>query len=300
MWSWHDEQGDNKIQDGEQKIFQKPEQQASMFQRGPLSADARGNLWFCGYDWAGGRAADEIWVIPMNGFNKLGNPIYNWQQARRVTSREQVKLPGGGEGQADAVQPKMAQAADDGSLYAYGHTRKEGTPQNGGLHMGGNTLMRFVLKKGADLNSAEIPLPKGPVPFGSADYVTTPVLADLQWMLVTPEVNVSLDVIPTGKKPEQSGVMIGGYPFRGGVHHYTKDGLLIGAFNSDAARFGGLKDDGQHPSGLLDFYGAVSVNRDPRDGMLDVFVEDDYNNRIFWYRADDRDIQTVSGEIVKP
>ncbi len=112
-----------------------------------------------------------------------------------------------------------------------------------------------------------------------------------------PELCVGLDVVPLGKNPRQSGVMIGGYPFRGGIHHYTQDGLLIGAFNSDEKRFGGVKGDGNNPSGWMDLYGALSINRDPRDGVLDVFVEDDHNCRLFWYRMDDHDITTVAGTI---
>jgi hypothetical protein len=37
----------------------------------------------------------------------------------------------------------------------------------------------------------------------------------------------------------------------------------------------------------------VAVNRDPRDGLLDVFVEDNFNLRIAWYRIDDRQIETI-------
>ena len=90
-------------------------------------------------------------------------------------------------------------------------------------------------------------------------------------------------------------MLVGGDPWRGGIHHYTKDGLLIGAFFSDA-RFGVQPID--WPSGMLDAYLAVSCQRDPRDGMLDVFAEDNMNHRLIWYRVDDRDITTIEGKIV--
>ena len=44
--------------------------------------------------------------------------------------------------------------------------------------------------------------------------------------------------------------------------------------------------DGQ--SGWFDNHACVAVNRDPRDGILDVFSEDDYTLRMGWYRIDDR------------
>jgi hypothetical protein len=52
-----------------------------------------------------------------------------------------------------------------------------------------------------------------------------------------------------------------------------------------------------NPSGLLDFFGSVVVRRNPTDGILDVFVEDDYNLRIAWYRIDDRMVDTLSGQM---
>ena len=45
--------------------------------------------------------------------------------------------------------------------------------------------------------------------------------------------------------------------------------------------------------GRLDSYLAVNCNRDPRDGLIDVFVEDNLNQRIVWYRVKDTDIQTA-------
>ena len=52
------------------------------------------------------------------------------------------------------------------------------------------------------------------------------------------------------------------------------------------------------PSGMLDAYLAVNCNRDPRDGLLDVFTEDNMNGRLIWYRVDDSDIETLQGTLV--
>jgi hypothetical protein len=90
------------------------------------------------------------------------------------------------------------------------------------------------------------------------------------------------------------GVIIGGDPRRGGIRHYTEDGLLIGSFRSDP-RYGTQPLD--WPSGLLDAQLAVNSNRDPRDGILDVWTEDNFSQHLIWYRVDDRDIESFEGTL---
>ena len=161
------------------------------------------------------------------------------------------------------LEPKMAVHAPDGTIYVYGHSAAwPNHAESGGLWMGGNTLAHFG-KTGTRL-----------------------------WAEPLPEVAVGMDVIPGG----QGGVLIGGRPWGGVVQHYTSDGLMIGECVPS-------KDKGvapNNPSGLLDAYLAVDAVRDPRDGLLDVFVEDDYNERIEWYRVDDHDIQTLTGMMNLP
>jgi hypothetical protein len=53
-------------------------------------------------------------------------------------------------------------------------------------------------------------------------------------------------------------------------------------------------------TGWMDNTAALAVNRDPRDGWLDVFGEDSYLNRMIWYRVNDRDIQSLQGEVKQP
>ncbi len=87
-------------------------------------------------------------------------------------------------------------------------------------------------------------------------------MADREWIIPLPEACVGLDAIPQGKLPHQNGVMIGGSPGVTGIHHYTKDGLLIGTFGPDVKRFGGAKGDGNGISGLMDFFGALAEPAD--------------------------------------
>jgi hypothetical protein len=73
------------------------------------------------------------------------------------------------------------------------------------------------------------------------------------------------------------------------ILHYSADGLLIGRMEPGEAM--------AKQSGWLDNHASVAVNRDPRDGVLDVFAEDDFVLRIGWYRVDDRDVRTIRGAV---
>jgi hypothetical protein len=102
------------------------------------------------------------------------------------------------------------------------------------------------------------------------------------WATKLPGVCVGMDAIPGG------GVMLGYYE-KAILYHYTADGLLIGSMSPGEAA--------GKVSGWLDNTASVAVNRDPRDGLVDVFTEEDYLQRILWYRVDDRDIVTVKGKL---
>jgi hypothetical protein len=86
-----------------------------------------------------------------------------------------------------------------------------------------------------------------------------------------------------------SGGVIVGTGRKAELLHYTPDGLLIGSVGPGKAMAG--------KSGWFDNHACVAVSRDPRDGLLDVFAEDDYVLRIGWYRIDDRDVKTLTGKI---
>lgn len=105
------------------------------------------------------------------------------------------------------------------------------------------------------------------------------------WALPLPEVCVGLDATPGG------GCMAGGGR-SAHIYHYTADGLLIGTLAPGKAMGG--------ESGWMDNHASVAVNRDPADGVLDVFAEDDYDLRIGWYRVDDRNIRRLQGTLTLP
>ena len=81
--------------------------------------------------------------------------------------------------------------------------------------------------------------------------------------------------------PGDGGVVLG-YFAEAVIYHYNRDGLLVGSARPGKAA-GGV-------SGWLDNTASVACNRDPRDGLIDVFAEEDYAHRILWYRFDDSKI----------
>jgi DNA-binding beta-propeller fold protein YncE len=267
LWSWHDEQGDNEPQKEEISISATPDNPKDWeWPLAGISVDQKGWIWIASAVRRPPYSREEsaIYTIPPQGPDKLGNPIYDWNAAICVIG-DQVGPTALGASKGDEFNWKLVgRSVEDGMIYGLADTKKSGTPQEGGLHMGGNVLMGFLE------NNAEITEP--------------------QWSLVLPKKTVGLAPIPGGK----GGVLIGGDPWRGGVRHYTRDGLLIGGFQSDA-RFGTQPLD--WPSGLLDSQLAVNCHRDPRDGVLDVWTEDNFNQRLIWYRVDDRDIETFEGKL---
>jgi sugar lactone lactonase YvrE len=275
LWSWHDEQGDNEIQESEIKILASPGKPKDWEWPTPsMTVDNKGWIWIASYQrrlFPLEKPEFEhygIYAIPPGGPDEQGNPIYNWESGICVVN-DALGRAAMGIGPDVERGWKLVGHGDDGMLYALGFSKKPGTPQEGGLHMGGNTL----------------------VGFRQPDPAKIEPITDSAWTVVLPKACVGLSPIPGGN----GGVLIGGDPWRGGVHHYTKDGLLIGSFFSDA-RFGVQPID--WPSGLFDSYLAVGCERDPRDGLLDVFAEDNVNHRLIWYRVDDRDITSFKGKLV--
>jgi hypothetical protein len=132
-------------------------------------------------------------------------------------------------------------------VYALAYAAKAGLPSRGGSWMGGNVLFAF-----------------------DGQTSSTPAqLAAPKWLVPLPTAAVGMTPIPGGP----GGVFVGANTDdttgadRGGViHHYTKDGLLIGSFKSAPAF--GVEGSQDLPSGAFDAFSAISCNRDPRDGIL--------------------------------
>ena len=249
MWSWVDEQGDHLPQPEEVSTWSRPEDGFELWQLDAVTSDTAGNLCFVSMGRGGGPKGDPAKV------NAIWQVPLKWSSSRGLPHYDwaDAKQLVPSQSLAWPMSFKMAQHdADTGITYAYGYTRKESLPQPKGVWMGGNTLAAFKGK-------------------------------DRQWQITLPDICVALDVIPGGA----GGCILGGGPWKGVVHHYTRDGLLVGTVGPDPQVMGAAPNN---PSGLLDMFSAITVNRDRRDGILDVFVEDNFNLRIAWYRIDDRNL----------
>jgi len=62
-----------------------------------------------------------------------------------------------------------------------------------------------------------------------------------------------------------------GYFAKAIVYHYNRDGILVGPAGPGAPAAG--------VSGWLNNTASIACNRDPRDGKIDVFAEEDYAHR---------------------
>ncbi|MBE2178940.1 MAG: hypothetical protein IAE97_00510 [Chthoniobacterales bacterium] len=148
-------------------------------------------------------------------------------------------------------QPTMAVRADDGTIYALAKSRAFPKPPEANFGwMTGWVLARFT-KDGERL-----------------------------WAVPLREACPGIDVIPG----PDGGVMVVGIKWRDRVgstlYHYASDGSLVGT-TSPSKKFLGY-------GGIPDNTASLAISRDPRDGILDVFVEDCVGNRFLWYRVDDR------------
>lgn len=285
LWEWNDTQGDGQIQytarsdpgqAGEVTLLALPylpHPDSAWFRRS-FEVDHAGWLWMTSSNrnhlpnasdpWE----AEAIYAIRSQGLNNLGNPIYSWRDAVKVadadTGRNALNLAG-----TENFEWKMVGRSDDGMVYALAWSNKAGIPQDGGLWMGGNVLFGFLPPNGSTPTS----------------------LGQPKWRVVLPKQSVGMVPIPGGPPGVTGGVLVGIDPGRGTVGHYTKDGLLIGSMKT-AAQF---NDPQREPwvVGMLDSYLAINCNRDPRDGLVDVFVEDNMNQRIVWYRVNDSNLQTA-------
>lgn len=182
----------------------------------------------------------SIWTIPLGGVDARGNPTFDWKQAREAVARDTSPL---------GFEPSMAHLADDGSIYAFGWSKRWPRPANNPFWMGGNTFCRFDAQ------------------------------GKLIFAIPLPHTCVGFDTIPGG-----GGALVG-RGTTGSVYHITADGLIIAEMKPGEAM--------NKQTGWFDNHACVAVSRDPRDGRLDVFTEDDFVCRIAWYRIDDRDVKTI-------
>ena len=100
-----------------------------------------------------------------------------------------------------------------------------------------------------------------------------------------------MDTVPVrpGAAGGAGGCMVG-TGTKAQIAHFSADGVLVGQAEPGAAM--------GKQSGWFDNHACVAVNRDSRDGLLDVFAEDDYVLRLGWYRVDDAKLTALAQKVV--
>lgn len=287
LWSWNDTQGDGVINytprtdpgmAGEVNLVGIGNYPDPYWQwvRNAFEVDDLGWIWFASNNRDHIPAASypfegkAIYTIPLQGLNSQGNPIYSWSDAVKVMDETTgVNAMGGA-----SCEYKMVGRSHDGLVYALAHSNKSGLPQDGAVWMAGNVLLAF-----------QETTPTFPAMMGAP-----------KWYVPLPRAAVGMVPIRGGN----GGVFTGMDVDRAIIGHYNKDGLLIGSMKS-APQYGigygepGYKlSDGNLPSGRFDAYMAINCQRNPADGKIDVFGEDNWNQRVIWYRVDDSNITTAS------
>jgi hypothetical protein len=83
-WSWTDPLGGGVIRPADQVIYS-AQNPATYRYMNTCTVDNAGTLWVRLMD------ADALAKIPLSGLNGIGNPVYRWQDASVVLTRDQVK-----------------------------------------------------------------------------------------------------------------------------------------------------------------------------------------------------------------
>ncbi|CEK13812.1 flagellar hook capping protein [Chthonomonas calidirosea] len=124
--------------------------------------------------------------------------------------------------------------------------------------------------------------PNNPFWMGGTTLVRFDKLGRRLWAVPLPEVCPGICFLPGG------GCLAGGGR-SANIYHYTSNGLLVGKMAPGAAM--------GNQSGWFDNHACVAVTHNPLDHGWDVFAEDDYVDRIAWYRIEGK-IALVNGDSV--
>jgi Chitobiase/beta-hexosaminidase C-terminal domain/Divergent InlB B-repeat domain/FlgD Ig-like domain len=289
LWDWHDNQGDGQIQyapastpgpAGEVNLMavgSSPDPNWK-WTRDSYEVDDFGRVWIASnqrayvpnttFQWEG----TALYATPVPTLNTRGNPIYKWNAAVKVTDdttgRNALGLTAG-EGFSWKMVGQSTDGSNVGMVYGLAWSDKPGLPQDGLAWMGGNVLFGFPQSNPTSLS-----------------FIATP-----SFCVPLPKKSVGMRPIPG----RAGGALVGIDPAHGTVGHYTKEGLLIGSMKP-GFKFRDMKME-PWVVGRLDSYLAINCNRAP-DGLFDVFVEDNLNQRVVWYRVDDSNIQTADSDTI--
>src|SRR5258708_5110419 len=263
LWSWNDTGGPglkivnastNLVSDPATVIDQNPSDGPWLFAINSMNVDSVGTIWIAAPAYVSSTPPpyhvlgfQSIWAVPLKGLNAAGNPIYHWADAVEVVTNGQLCAAMGVTPGQDHIDIENVDHSSDGMLYiqTYNYT---GTSR-GYFHQGANTLIGYSGVTGP-----------------------TPVTGAPTFVNALSNYSVGISAI-------NGGVLIGentSTPYGNGeIYRYDSSGVFITKYTPDQTIFG-------NSFGSYDYFGALNAEQAP-DGTLDIFAEDDYNGRIFWY-----------------
>lgn len=278
LWTWNDSHG-RAITEADTDKYAYPTGSWAWVNKG-ISVDNLGQLLMCSAARGFSPNPSEhsaLWVLKPT--NVSGNPAYYWDDSHtfRILSAAAGRAAIGVSTDPNAapglLEWRLAGRASDGMVYALGSTNKPGVPNDGGLNVGGTVLMGFQ----------------------ESNPGTLQAFTDPTWKMFLSQVASGLTPI----EGNPGGVFVGGDVVFGKIHHYAKDGLLVGTFGPGANLCGtyGIVGGNDWPTGAFDAFQCLSCDRGA-DGVLDVFAADNLNQRIIWYRVNDTQLSyPYSGSI---
>jgi hypothetical protein len=258
-WSWTDPVGGGVIRPADQVIYSAQNPSTYRYMN-TCTVDNAGTLWIRLMD------ADALAKIPLNGLNAIGNPIYRWQDAVIVLTREAVKAALG-----ISTNPEFQMASrSDGDLYVMIKVANNPAwPGNFTQWMGCNAMLCLS--------------PEGVV----------------KWAKQTPFWQIGVAALDNAAG---GGFVCGSNDAPGGpgtIYHFDKNGVQQKMLRPSAI-YGDQPNGPRYPSGGLDSYQSINVARDPRDGEVKIFSADNMNQRVIVYSINDGAVPVEPPPVVEP
>jgi hypothetical protein len=130
IWSWHDTNGNGKVDDDEINWLVKPGAPNVWWWTMGINTDNKGNAYLC--DQTG-----NVLEVPLTGFDAKGNPIYDLTRMQTLVKEDASP-------NAVACENLMVLRADDGTLYVDSRSKLfPKPPESNGGWMAGWVLSRY-------------------------------------------------------------------------------------------------------------------------------------------------------------
>lgn len=131
LWTWTDTNLNGEMDEEEIRWFKKSGESMLLTEVYGMHPDSKGNIIF-----GDSAFTKSIWELPLIGFDKNGNPLYDWEKARVIIPQDKTDFQ---------FLPKLAIRNENGDIYALGTSKFIKPPDNGyqWIWMGGWVLCKY-------------------------------------------------------------------------------------------------------------------------------------------------------------